>query len=218
MQYFKSSIPNVFFIKSTEPLERGQVVDVQTASGNFHECQIYNLMAKDKNGAYYYSYERLDGNYAAQKAEKLYQAADNAGARGDAYVEAANEGKDFLSLGEPIKVGHHSEKKHRALIERNYERMRRANEEYKKIDTLEARAAYWERKAAEINLSKPESVEYYKHKLEEAKAKHAAIKATPKHEREHSYSLTYANNAVKDFAQKVELAEKLWGEPTEITK
>ena len=26
------------------------------------------------------------------------------------YWEASNEGSDFLSLGEPIKVGHHSKK------------------------------------------------------------------------------------------------------------
>ena len=32
--------------------------------------------------------------------------------------EASNEGKEFLVMGEPIKIGHHSEKRHRALIER----------------------------------------------------------------------------------------------------
>lgn len=37
-------------------------------------------------------------------------------------------GSEFLSLGEPIKVGHHSEKGHRALIERNWNRMEKSVE------------------------------------------------------------------------------------------
>ena len=38
-------------------------------------------------------------------------------------TKKSNEGSEFLSLGEPIKVGHHSANRHRALIERNWDRM-----------------------------------------------------------------------------------------------
>ena len=55
----------------------------------------------------------------------------------------------------------------------------------------------------------PESLEYFEHKLEVAKKYHADIKsgAIPK---EHSYSLVYANKAVKDLEDKFKTAQKLW--------
>ncbi|MDG6260281.1 DUF3560 domain-containing protein, partial [Glaesserella parasuis] len=86
--------------------------------------------------------------------------------------EAANEGRDFLSLAEPIKIGHHSEKRHRALIERNARRMELAVEEMRKAENYADKIAYWESRAVKIDLSMPESLEYFKHKLKEAEDKH----------------------------------------------
>ena len=63
------------------------------------------------------------------------------------YYEASNEGREFLSLGEPIKVGHHSEKRHRALIERNNNRMDKSMEHLKIAEQAESKASYWENKA-----------------------------------------------------------------------
>ena len=48
-----------------------------------------------------------------------------------------------------------------------------------------------------INLSMPESLEYYEFKLEEAKNKHQLLKDKPEL-REHSMSLQYANKEVKE--------------------
>lgn len=66
------------------------------------------------------------------KLKSLNNWADNADKKGSDYKEKSNEGADFLALAEPIKVGHHSEKRHRALIERNWNRMSNAVEEFKK--------------------------------------------------------------------------------------
>ena len=57
----------------------------------------------------------------------------------------------------------------------------------------------------------PESLEFYRYKLEKAKERHAGLK-NGTIEREHSYSLTYATKDVKELTQKLEIAEKLWGE------
>ena len=123
--------------------------------------------------------------------------------------EESNEGRDFLALAEPIKVGHHSEKRHRALIERNHRRMDKSMELKEKAQQHQYKSEYWESKVDQINLSMPESIEYFEYKLEEAKMRHEGLKdGTIK--REHSYSLTYAKKAVNDLENKFKTAKILW--------
>ena len=55
-------------------------------------------------------------------------------------MNAAQEGREFLSLGEPVKVGHHSEHRHRALIERNNNRMDKAMEHLSKAEEQERKS------------------------------------------------------------------------------
>lgn len=55
----------------------------------------------------------------------------------------------------------------------------------------------------------PESVDFYKYKLEEAKEKHLFYKNNPD-KREHSFSLTYAKKAVNEAQKNYDLAVKLW--------
>ena len=125
-------------------------------------------------------------------------------------MNAAQEGREFLSLGEPIKVGHHSEHRHRALIERNNNRMEKSVEYYKKAEEQKRKAEYWDSKSKEITLAMPESIEYFSEKLEKAIAYHKGLKdGTIK--KEHSYSLTYASKDVRELKKKVEIAELLWG-------
>jgi hypothetical protein len=88
--------------------------------------------------------------------------------------------------------------------------MRKSIEESNKADEYKRRAAYWENKANIINLSMPESLEYFEFKLEEAKKRHKYLKDNPD-KRAHSYSLTYANKEVKEIENKLRLAAKLWG-------
>jgi len=77
---------------------------------------------------------------AQNRAERFEARAENAEKKSNQFWEASNEGKDFLSLGEPIKIGHHSEKRHRALIERNFARMGKCVEESKKAEYYSDRA------------------------------------------------------------------------------
>jgi hypothetical protein len=210
--YYKFA-PNVFLAKCTEQHEKFDIIPVTTKYGKENECIVYNLIW-EKKGFFFYSIVRADGfdqqERAKRKAEKLIAASTNADNKSDQYYQASKEGREFLSLGEPIKVGHHSEKRHRALFERNDNRMRKCIEYTDKAKEYANRAEYWKHKAGQINLSMPESLEYYEHLLEKARAKHEGLKnGTIK--REHSFSLTYAKKEVNEIKKKLDIAQKLWG-------
>lgn len=212
MNTYSKYCPNVFLAKCEEQHEKGTTITLTTKYGKENECIVFNLIF-EKDGFYYYSIVRADGynqqERAKAKAERLSSYANNAQNRSDKYYQASHEGKDFLVLAEPIKIGHHSEKRHRALIERNYNRMSRSIEESNKVDAYERRAEYWEKKAKDINLSMPESLEYYEFELEKSKLYHQGLKDGTI-EKRHSYSLTYAKKEANEAENKLTLARKLW--------
>lgn len=209
--YFKYC-PNVFVAKCETTYNRGDIIQVTTKYGKENDHIVFNLVAEG-HGFFYYSIVRADGldaqEYAKRKAEKLTKSAELREAKSDEYWKAADEGKDFLVLAEPIKIGHHSEKRHRALIQRNHDRMNKSVELQKEAEKYEQRAEYWASKANDINLSMPESLEYYEFLLEGAKFRHEGLKnGTIK--KEHSYSLTYAKKEVNEIEKKIAIAKKLW--------
>lgn len=214
MNTYSKYCPNVFLAKCTERHEKGTLIPVTTKYGKENESIVFNLVFQ-KDDFFYYSIVRADGfnvqEWAKRKAERLHSAGNTAEKKSNEYYEASKEGKDFLALAEPIKIGHHSEKRHRALIERNHNRMRNSFECSQKAADYQSRAEYWEEKAETINLSMPECLEYFEFKLEEAKEKHEGLKSG-KYERRHSYSLTYAKKAVNEAEKNVAIALKLWGE------
>ncbi len=209
MNKFKKYCPNVWVAECDEEYEKGEIIELETKSGKTVECEVYNLVAQ-KAGKYYYSIVRLDEPYAQRKAEKYRNSSASRMAKSNQYLEASQEGKEFLSLGEPIKVGHHSEKRHRALIERNWNRMGKSVEFAERAKEAEQKAEYWENKAEEITLAMPESLEYFRTRLEEAAAYHKGLKDGTI-ERWHGYALSYAKKDVNELKKKVEIAELLWG-------
>lgn len=217
MNTYAKYCQNVFVAKCEEPQEKGTEITMTTKYGSEHEVIVFNhLLTKD--GFHYYSVVRSDGfnaqEHAKRKAEKLNNAAANAEKKSHSYWQASQEGKDFLVLAEPIKIGHHSEKRHRALIERNWNRMGKSVEYSNKAESYSDRVSYWENKANTINLSMPESIEYYEFKLEKAKLEHEAIKSG-KQQRQHSFDLPYAKKAVNEAQKNLDLAIKLWGDVSE---
>lgn len=211
MNKFRKYCPNVWVAECDEEYEKGEIIELETKYGKEVECEVYNLVAKNGD-KYFYSIVRLEEKtYAQRKAERHSNRAANNMAKSQKYYDASQEGSEFLSLGEPIKVGHHSEKRHRALIERNWNRMGKSVEFAEKAKEAEQKAEYWENKAEEITLAMPESIEYFSDKLEKAIAYHKGLKDGTI-EREHAYSLTYANKDVKELKKKVEIAKLLWGE------
>ena len=212
MSTYSKFCPNVFLAKSENLYQKGDLIKVETKYGKENDCIVYNLILS-KAGYNYYSIVRADGfntqEFAKRKTERLLGAAANAEKKSNNYYEASQEGKDFLSLGEPIKVGHHSEKRHRALIERNWNRMSKSVELSNAAIEYEARAEYWKDKENVINLSMPECLEYFDFELERAKKKHQMYKDFPE-KREHSFSLTYAKKEVNEIEKKIVIAKRLW--------
>jgi len=213
MNTYAKYCPNVFVAKCAEKHEKGEIITLTTQYGKEHDCIVFNLVATGKDGFYYYSIVRADGynlqERAKAKAERYNQWAASAENKSNQYYEASKEGADFLALGEPIKVGHHSEGRHRALIQRNWDRMGKSVEMADKAEQHESKAEYWQRRANDINLSMPESLEYYEYKLQLAQERHTGLKNGTIH-REHSFSLTYANKEVKELTDKLNTAKKLW--------
>jgi len=87
--------------------------------------------------------------------------------------------------------------------------MNRAMQNYKEAEQYEERAKYWESKSDIINLSMPESLEFYQFKVEEARKQHEGLKngSIPK---SHGYSLTYAKKRLNEMQKNLQYAEKLW--------
>ena len=212
MNTYQKFCPNVFVARCGEPHEKGEQIIIETKYGGEHRCIVFNLVGK-KEGVWFYSVVRADGfnvqEWAKRRADRLNGAANNATKKSDGYWEAANEGKDFLVLAEPIKIGHHSEKRHRALIQRNHDRIDKAMGIQKVADGYAERASYWESRVNDINLSMPESLEYFDFELEKAEKKHADLK-TGAVKPSHSYSLTYAKKAVNEARKKLDIAKLLW--------
>lgn len=213
MNTYAKYTANVFVAKCDEQHEKGETITLTTKYGKEHDCIVFNFLFS-KEDSFYYSIVRADGfnyqEFCKQKAERYQAWAVTAENKSTEYWKASHEGRDFLSLGEPIKIGHHSERRHRALIERNHNRMGKSIEMSEKAEAHESKADYWEQRANKINLSMPESIEFYEFKLEQAKEKHKTLKDNPD-QRSHSYSLTYANKEVKETEKNLEIAVKLWG-------
>lgn len=210
MNKFKKYCPNVWIAECQQEYAKGEVIQLETKYGKEVDCQVFNLIAS-KNGLFYYSIERVEEkSYAERKADRYNKASLNHSNKSNQYYQASQEGREFLTLAEPIKIGHHSEKRHRSLIERNANRMNKCLEFNKKAEESLKRAEYWEAKANDINLSMPESIEFYEYKLEKAKDHQKGLKdGTIK--KEHSYSLAYATKEVKELSKKYEIAKVLWG-------
>jgi hypothetical protein len=215
MNTYAKYTANVFVAKCPEQHDKGETIIVETKYGKEHECIVFNLVHRDKDGNFYYSIVRADGfnyqEYCKAKAERYQSWANAQERKSNEYYQASQEGREFLALAEPIKVGHHSEKRHRALIESNWNRMGKSVENSNIAEEHESKAEYWEKRASTINLSMPESIEFYEYKLEEAKVQHEGLK-NGTIERSHSYSLTYAKKEVNKFEDLLKTAQKLWAE------
>lgn len=213
MNTYAKFCQNVYVAKCDTQHEKGDVIEVETKYGKVNECEVHNLVAT-KDGFFYYSITRVDGyncqERARRRAERYEQSAENAVKRADHYYEKSNKDADFLSLAEPIKVGHHSEAKHRKIIADAQRNTQKFVDELDKADSLREKAEGWRKHTDDINLSMPESLEYYAEKLAKAEEYHEGLKSG-KYPKTHGYSVTYAKKAVNEAQKNLELAKRLWG-------
>jgi len=200
--------PCVWLAKTTATKTKGDTIEVANKYGKTTIHIVHNLIYS-KAGYNYYSTERTGETYAERRAKRYETAAEKTEQTAEQYYTKSNKDRDFLVLGEPIKVGHHSERKHRKAFEDAHRNMRKYIENLDKAREQERKSEYWTMKAEEINLSSPESVDFFTAKLEKAIELQQEYK-TGKRAQEHIFSLTYATKAVKDLREKLEIAKKLW--------
>lgn len=212
MNTYAKYCPNVFVAKCEEQHEKGEEIILTTKYGKEHECIVFNLVAQ-KDGFYYYSIIRADGynaqERAARKAEKYNTWAASAENKSNEYYNKSHDLVKHIPLGQPILVGHHSEKHHRRTLDKSWNAMGKSVEMSDKAAAHEHKAEYWERKIEDINLSMPESVQYYEQELHKAMEYHEGLKSG-KYPREHSFSLTYAKKKVNELESNLKTAKKLW--------
>jgi len=212
MNTYHKLMPNVFLAKCTEKYEKGDEILVETRYGKENESIVFNLIF-ERDGFYYYSIIRADGfnvqERARNKADRLRGYASNAENKSDQYYKQSHDATAGIPFGQPILVGHHSEKRHRRAIEKSRNAADKCVEMSDKAKDYNRRADYWKSKADTINLSMPECLEYYEFLLEKAKAEHEGLK-NGTIEKRHSYSLAYAKKTVNEIEKKLNIARKLW--------
>jgi len=91
---------------------------------------------------------------AAERVERMETHADNAERRAAVAFDRADlsEEKSGIPFGQPILVGHHSERRHRRAIERADNAMRRGIEESDKAKYFAGRAASAEYTASQVQM------------------------------------------------------------------
>ncbi len=214
MNTYSKYCPNVWVAKCEDKHEKGEIIELETKYGKVNEHIVWNLLY-ERDGYYYYSITRADGfnhqERAKQRAERLRGWAAGHEAKADAALTASENATKDIPFGQPIIVGHYSERRHRRALETSWRNMDKSVAESKIAHEQESKAQYWDRLADKIDLSMPESLGYFEHKLAEAKEYHEGLKSG-KYPRPHSYALTYAKKAVNDMQSNLDTARKLWGD------
>lgn len=109
-----------------------------------------------------------------------------------------------IAPGQPILVGHHSEKKHRKLIKRAQDDIRKSIEEDNKSKFYKERVITAENSKV-IYSDDPQAINKLKKKLERLENERASIKA-----REHStWELTNIGATIRETKKRIERLEKL---------
>ena len=86
------------------------------------------------------------------KIERYREYAANAAQRASEAYASAHEILDRIPAGQPVLLGHHSQKSHQAALARTDRLMQHAIDEF-------ARAEYWQRRAAHVERSAADKAE-----------------------------------------------------------
>lgn len=112
------------------------------------------------------------------RRERLLNAADKADQRSTQAYQSSRDAVAHIPLGQPILVGHHSERGHRRDLARSDTAMRRAIDEDNKAKRLRERAAGVGKGG--ISSDDPEAIRKLQKKIEKAEKVQALMKAANK--------------------------------------
>ncbi len=134
--------------------------------------------------------ERIEAYAERQKAkvERLEERAAKARNDSNASFKRSHELTEHIPFGQPILVGHHSERRHRNTLDKAWNLMGKAVAQDKKADYLERRAGSAASDTS-IRSDNPEALELLREKLAKLQAGHKAmvdankvIRKSPKNE------------------------------------
>ena len=139
-----------------------------------------------------------------QRIEKYKELSMKAQERSSRYSNSNANRILQIAPGQPILVGHHSEKKHRKLIKRAQDDIRKSIEEDNKSEFYKERAIIAENSKV-IYSDDPQAINKLKEKLERLENERASIKA-----REHStWELTNIGATIRETKKRIERLEEL---------
>jgi hypothetical protein len=130
-----------------------------------------------------------------RRAERLREWADKRQRRSDASFTAARRALDGIEPGQPILVGHHSEKRHRKALDRHDSRMRDGCQSAELARSMDSRADEIDRQAeASIYSDDPDAIDRLREKLSALEAQRERIKVVNKAIRRFGVELLQAEN------------------------
>ncbi len=159
---------------------------------------------------------RVDYEERQEYKKELYQErAEKAEQRSQAHYKRRNDLASVIPMGQPILIGHHSEKRHRKDLDKIDNEMRKSIQESEKAD-------YYRNKLDNIDNSKaissddPKAIEKLEARIEELEKAKVEVKARP-HE---WYELPYLNADIrrcKDRIKEIQELEELQFEEITFT-
>jgi hypothetical protein len=210
MNTFKKYTSGVFCMQSTEDYIHGQETTILTKYNKEVPVMIYKFL-KAANGFKYYSIVRLDGKnskaHYLKLADKREAQAERAEQKSNEYYAKSNKDRDFLSLAEPIKVGHHSERRHRKIIDQAYNNMGKSVAESEKAAALEYKAESLASIAENLFIDTPEGLQGLIDKVAELEQQKADLKAGGDYK---SFQLTNLGANIRRYKERLQTAKELW--------
>ena len=148
---------------------------------------------------------RIDYEERQERKKELYQErAEQAKKRSQAHYKRHNDIASIIPMGQPILIGHHSEKRHRKDLDRIDNEMRKSIQESEKAD-------YYRNKIDNINNNiaissdDPKAIEKLQAKIKELEKAKLEVKARP-HE---WYELTYLNADIRRAKDRIKEIQEL---------
>jgi hypothetical protein len=121
-----------------------------------------------------------------KRQQRFETAAENAKRKADQAFRTSDAITDMIPFGQPILVGHHSEKRHRRAIDKSHNAMRKGIEESEKAKYYEQRAKSVESNTA-IFSDDPNATERLAEKIERLEKRQELMKAANKLVRKDDY-------------------------------
>jgi len=150
------------------------------------------------------SYQNNMNNYEekiAAKKERYEELAEKAEKKSDSLFETSRKRAEMIPFGQPILIGHHSEKRHRAFIDRNHNLMRQNIEESEK-------SKYYTHKAESvgtggISSDDPEAIIKLKEKLNKLESNRNEMKTINKEAKKKGNEKPYENYIFSNLSQNI---------------